>query len=105
VPGVFVAARILFKRNATDLDADALIDHTVTTTLSAAGQITLDGAAGPYAVFFNLTDADTALLTPLTNFTKFYGFYEVRLTTAAGQEYTPVREARVIALPRLIIAV
>jgi hypothetical protein len=104
VPGVFTSARTMFKVNATDADAAALINITVTATLSAGGQIQTDGTGGPFSVLFTLTPAQTVLLVPTTPQTPWYGYHEERLITAAGAEFTVCREARVLARPRLIAA-
>lgn len=105
VPGTFTVGRIMFKKNVTDLDTAALIDVMVGSSLTSGGQITVDGTSGPYSVLFTLTDAQTAALVGASAQADWFGFWEVRLTTAAGAEYTPIRESRVIAKPRMIDAI
>lgn len=61
-----------------------LVQYTVTSVSSANGVITDTGADGTGAVTFQLSNTDTALLTPNENC-----FYWIDVVTSASKIYTP----------------
>lgn len=65
--GVVTKGWLTIKDDETDLDASAIVQKIITTTLDVTkGHITSDGAGTGVATgYFNLTMADTALLVPL----------------------------------------
>lgn len=77
-----VIAWLYVKHDLSDADADALFEKRITTTSSAAGQITADGTGGvPGVVLFHLLPADTAQLVDSK-------FFEVRVQLANQAQYT-----------------
>lgn len=75
-------ARFIVKTAPKKDDSAALIDKTVTTTLTSSGQIT---GAGPYLVAVILTQADTAACKAGVNYA-----YDLEVFDASDKATTPV---------------
>lgn len=74
------------KADATALDAAAIVQLSITSTLTSSGQITDVGTtSGDGALRFTLTPAQTLLLTP----EQVYVF-DVQVLLSDGGIYTPV---------------
>ena len=79
-------AYMTIKGTATDADASAVVQVSITSTLTSAGQITDTGADGTGAVRFTLTPAQTLLLTP----EQAYAF-DVQIVLSDSGLYTPCK--------------
>jgi hypothetical protein len=80
-------AWLTIKTLATDLDAAATLQLSITSTLSSAGQITDVGTtSGDGALRFTLTPAQTLLLTPEQEYV-----FDVQVLLSDGGIYTPVK--------------
>lgn len=96
-------AYLTIKTKASDADGAAIIERTITTTVSADGVITPTPAsgAGSVNVRFDLVNADTLLLHPVTNPAAFVGLsqvgtlqLEILLKTTTGNDYRAQRTIR-----------
>lgn len=77
-------AWLTVKVNEDDLDASALYNKEITTSLSAHGQIDIAGGGSPVTdahLFFILTRTETALATP-----DIYYFYQVRVRSSGDAD-------------------
>src|SRR5262245_41037015 len=64
----FTKVYLTIKAKETDADLAAIVQKSITASLTADGQITAqDSNAGTISFFFTLAAATTALLTPATN--------------------------------------
>lgn len=71
------------KRKPTDLDADAIMQKTITSGSSSSGIITDIGIDGTGHVKFTLLPADTLLLAPNNEY-----LYDIQVETSAGKIFT-----------------
>ena len=76
-------AWLTIKATITDLDADALLQLTVTSVLASTGQITDTGATGVAVVRFTLSGAQTLLVPPEASYP-----FDVQVQTSDGALYT-----------------
>lgn len=85
------------KLNESDLDAAAIYQKTITTTLVATqGQITDNGATDRIGVCaFFAQAADTVLLTAGTEY-----FFDVQLILSTNRIYTPIK-GRLVAVAQI----
>ncbi len=73
------------KEHPDDSDAEAIIDKQINTVNDdAVGHITDTGADGTGVVRFNLSGANTLLLTPGRDY-----YWDIQVKTAAADPYTP----------------
>jgi len=78
-------AWLTIKADATDLDAAALVQLSITSTLTSSGQITDVGTtSGDGALRFTLTPAQTLLLTPEQVYV-----WDCQVLLSDGGIYTP----------------
>ncbi len=76
------------KEHEADSDAAAIFQKAINTVDSpGTGHITDDGASDTVgAVRFDITDVDSALLTPGRDYA-----FDIQVKTAAGAVYTPLK--------------
>ena len=79
-------ARFTIKAVATNLDAAATLQLTITSALTSSGQITNTGSSGTGAVRFTLSGAQTVLLTPEREYA-----FDIQVNTSDGAPYTPCK--------------
>jgi hypothetical protein len=79
-------AYLTIKTTATDVDASAIVQLSITSTSTASGQITDTGADGTGAVRFTLSNTQTLLLTPDTPY-----YFDVQTILSDGGIYTPCK--------------
>ena len=79
-------ARLTIKAVATDLDAAAILQLTITSAVTSSGQITNTGSSGTGAVRFTLSGAQTVLLTPRREYA-----FDIQVNTSDGAPYTPCK--------------
>ena len=89
---------ITIKTNQTDVDASAVLQLSITSTLSASGQITDTGADGTGAVRFTLSPANTLLLTPGTSY-----FFDIELIMSDAGIFT-ISKGTIKGLQQITIA-
>jgi hypothetical protein len=73
---------LTLKANLTDTDVGAAMSKSITSTLTAHGQITDTGADGTGGCFFLITETESAALSA-----REY-FYDISVETTAGGDYT-----------------
>jgi len=82
---VLAQARFTVKLNEDDLDAAAIFQKSITSTLVASqGQITDTGANGTGVVSFFLQASDTVLMTPGSEY-----HYDIQVRLDNNRLYTP----------------
>lgn len=86
LPAAITKAWLTVKPGKSSInDTTAIFQKTITTSnVPGIGVILDDGAGGIASVRFELTNADTVLLT---NETVFY--YDIQVLTSTGKIYTP----------------
>lgn len=93
-------AYLTVKQHKLDLDSAAIFQKVITTTqVTGQGQITNDGTGDvPVTGYFELTNANTALLAPFFSETdKYMAFYfDIKIITSAGKA-TPSVEGLILA--------
>ncbi len=92
IPDTLSKAWFTVKRRLTDLDADAIIQKTITPIVSADGQIDNVGAADAdgHLVFY-LTAADTSSMAAGIRY-----FYDIKALSSGGAA-TVLEEGRIVA--------
>lgn len=78
-------AWFVVKAQATDADGAAPfpLKHITAAAVAGTGQITDTGASGTGALLFQITAANSALLTPLVPYV-----YGIKVKLSSGKEYT-----------------
>ena len=92
---VLSTAWLMVKRKYSDPDSKALISKTITNSnTSGIGWIQDDGSLdGDGVILFYLTPAETALLTPLSEYP-----YSIKIKLDNGKVNTP-ETGKIVALP------
>src|SRR5687767_12479195 len=84
---IIETAWFMVKRKFTDADSDALISKTITSTNTAnVGWVEDTGIDGDGLIHFYLTQVETALLTPLSEYQ-----YSIKLKMDNDKVNTPER--------------
>lgn len=86
------------KTNQTDVDASAVLQLSVTSTLTSSGQVTDTGSDGTGAVRFTLSPANTLLLTPSTSY-----YFDIQLVLSDSGLYT-ISKGTIKGLQQITIA-
>jgi hypothetical protein len=77
-------AWLTIKKKEKDLDAAALVQKSITTTLTAAGQITdADTTSGDLAMYFDLSKSETGLAKPDIEY-----LYDIQVKKTTGEIHT-----------------
>mgnify|MGYP001560372814 CR=1 FL=1 len=97
--GVTISKSYLtIKTNQTDIDASAVLQLSVTSTLTSSGQVTDTGADGTGAVRFTLSPANTLLLTPSTSY-----YFDIELIMSDAGIFT-ISKGTIKGLQQITIA-
>lgn len=97
--GITIAeAWFTVKRSFADTDLQAIIQKHITTVSQTNIGVIDDNAAGDTIghLYFYLTAAETALLTPLSEYQ-----YDIQIKTSDGKLNTPEPNGTIIALPQV----
>jgi hypothetical protein len=85
---------LTIKRRKTDADAAAIVQKNITTSVGPAGQITdNDTAGGSIAMYFDLTPAETILLTPEVEY-----WMDIQGISSSGQIHTMEAQTKIVML-------
>ncbi len=86
------------KTNATDVDASAVLQLSVTSTLTSSGQVTDTGSDGTGAVRFTVAPSQTLLLTP-----GFSYYFDIQILLSDSGLYT-ISKGSIKGLQQITIA-
>lgn len=91
----FAKVYLTIKSRRKDLDAVAVVQKSITTTLTSSGQITKPNTGSDHLIqfYFLLTKTETGLLLP----GKAY-WYDLQGITDLGEVYTFETESKIIPL-------
>ena len=86
------------KTNATDVDASAVLQLSVTSTLTSSGQVTDTGSDGTGAVRFTVAPSQTLLLTPNISY-----YFDIQILLSDSGLYT-ISKGSIKGLQQITIA-